>query len=336
MKSSNTIYVDPKGHKPALWFCTKLLLLFASCTSLPPHPHPPPTEPLKKAASELELPRKAQPPPKEPISPGDWIHFTQSFDPQLTGKFNVEWDGFMHLPYDVTLPVQGLTEEELRTTLERTYQPYYKKPIRFEIALGERKRWVEVGGLVLHPGKILVQRDANLDQLIAAAGGIHPESAAKFAQIQSDTQTQIISLDDYFDRGDESGVPDWRGGERVTFMRESPNPPIHLLGEIRRPGDIPFKPGAGFIYYLNKGLGPTQFANLNQVELIKASGPYSTSIHFDASQGPEALSPTKFTIDQGDTLIIHPEKPGFFDRTTQILAALGGLTATLAALIIIL
>ena len=289
------------------------------------------TDPPKSGTPSVSVASRLQDPTNDPVSPGDWIMISQTFDKALTGKFQVQFDGTVQLPYDKTLLIQGLSLDELRALLQRTYQSYYQTPLTLEVSLGERKRWIEIGGLVNHPTRILVRKDEALDQIISAAGGLHSDASAKFAKIESENQTQLVNLEDYFDRGDDTGIPDWHGGEKITLLRESPEPPIHLLGEVRRPGDIPYKSGADFLYYLNKALGPTQFADLKQIQLIKNQGSDSQSIRFEATDHPNSQ-----IIEKGDILLVPADKPGIFDRVIQILAGIGGLSATVAALILIL
>lgn len=312
-----------------LVLCTTLV--FASCTTAPQAPESQVIQEPSRLTVNPSTSGAIESSSTDVVSPGDWITVSQAVDSKLNGKFNVEFDGALKLPYDVTLAVQGLTLSEVRGAIHRAFQRYYQTPLSLDISVGERKRWIEVGGLVTHPGRMLIRKDANLDEVIAAAGGIQTDHTARFVKIESESQVQVISLDDFYGRGDDSGVPDWRGGERVTILRESPEPPVHLLGEVRSPGDVQFKPGADFLYYLNQVQGPTQYANLNKIELIRTRDPQRPSVEFVANaihQFP--------TIERGDVLLVHAEKPSFFDRAVQALTALGSMAATIAALVIIL
>lgn len=276
--------------------------------------------------------QKADPRPKiAPLSPGDWVEISEAIDPKLNGKYQVEFDGSIHLPYQIQISTEGLNLSEFKSKLIRIYQKFYRNPLQFQISWGERRRWIEVGGLVVHPGRILVRPQANLDEIIAQAGGLTPTSPARFAKIEDEIHSSVVSLGDYFDRGEDTGIPDWQGGERITLLRESPEPPIHLLGEVRSPGDIPYQQGADFLYYLNQGLGPTQFADLQKIELIRGSSGQPFSKRFNLNERSDHPA-----LEKGDTLLIHSIQPGLFERVVQAMTGVGALVASVAALVLIL
>jgi protein involved in polysaccharide export with SLBB domain len=267
----------------------------------------------------------------EHLAPGDTVLVSSSLDQDINGKFTVEFDGVLKLPYHVHISALNMTLGQLKAAITAAYQPYYQTPPQIDLSLIEHKRWVELHGLVAKPNRILVSVDASLDQLIAEAGGILPQSSARFAKIELAQESRILSLEEYFNTGDHSLIPTWRGGEKITILRDHPEQMIHILGEVRNPGDVAYKPGANFLYYFTKVGGPTQFANLSQIELFQKASDPKRSYQFSVSDITDHPR-----LQAGDLLIFRPVGPSTFDRIIQILTTFGAVAAATAALVIIL
>ena len=127
-------------------------------------------EALKSEAKAKHAPKVVR--PRNQIAPGFEIKVTNLEDENLNGKYRVDFDGVVKLPYDVRIQTTGLTKAKLQERVAAAYRGFYKSDPGIEVRIVEKKYWVEVRGLVDKPGKYLVRQKTSLDELIGMADGL--------------------------------------------------------------------------------------------------------------------------------------------------------------------
>lgn len=276
----------------------------------------------------------------EVLAPGFQIRLRHLEDKTLNGSFRVNFNGFIDLPYRVTIKAAGMGLEDFRKEVLKAYQPYFRSGIKVGIELGEKNYYVDVRGLVYKPGRILIKADTTIDELIAMAGGFPTGSNVKFAKISNAAEQRLIDLEAYYKTGSPLRFEPWRGGETVFFQREESadvseggdaSNRINLLGEVRKPGEITFRKGADIYYYLTQAEGPTKDSNLDKVEIIRAEGSARRSIAFDLSDPSQAPA-----LKSGDIVIFHAEKVSTFQKGLTAATAIATIISTVALLILAL
>lgn len=250
--------------------------------------------------------------PAKEIAPGYLIRIRCDEDEKLNGDFRVAFDGTVALPYGVLLDTAGLEVRDFNSRLTQEYRRFFKTAPSIQVAVVEKKYWVDVRGLVQKAGKYLVGSESSLDEIIAKAGALRTGEGptAEFVKIDQLGTSATLKLSDYYRGVADALIPQWQGGEIVFFQSEgiagSPVTPvtesnIQLLGQVSAPGEYRIKPGADFLYYLIKAGGPADGANLEHIEVIRIENAKRKSISFSLEDIEDLPD-----IRSGDIVMVHP------------------------------
>jgi protein involved in polysaccharide export with SLBB domain len=270
------------------------------------------------------------------IAPGFLLNMRVPDDPKLNGDFRVDFDGNLQLPYDMTVNTMGMTLSSLEKKLTELYRPYFKTSSMVKLHVKERRYWVDVRGLVVKPGRYLVDQNSSLDELIAAAGGLSKESMPRFVRIQKGQRMQVLDLDQYLSKGEERPqIVAWLGGEQVFFQKDLSDIaqkststyyplPIYVLGEVRKPGEYSAKSGYDFLDFFTQANGFTESADLNRIEVIRRTEGRLQVYEFSWDNLGRAPAP-----HEGDVVLVHADKETRAERRitifSSVLAALAGV-----------
>jgi protein involved in polysaccharide export with SLBB domain len=301
------------------------------------------TEETSNQTDSQSTPAEAQKTSADLIAPGYLFRLSQLEDERLNGKFRVDFDGRLNLPYGVTIFAKDLTLDELRLKVAEAYRPFFKSSAPIEIYLERTSYWIEVRGPVSKPGRFLIKKGGSLDEVLAMAGGFKADAGSvKFLKIVQGKEIKAISLDHYYDSGDISQKLAWKGGDILFFQRELASDEgltensiytktIKFLGEVRKPGDIGYKKDSDFYYYLAKAGGPTSAADLEKVMLVRGKDYERQAIDFSA-ESINKMPP----IQEGDTLIVYSDRPSSFQKFIQTSATVMTLLTSIAFLVFVL
>lgn len=245
------------------------------------------------------------------------LHFLE--DKTLNGDFRVDFDGNLTLPYNIIINTRGLSISQLRKRLIGLYRPFFKTSAGIDLQVRERKYWLDVRGLVLKPGRFLVDPNTSLDQVILTAGGLDKETPPQFIRIQKGQKSFSLDLNRYYSRGESHPqILGWLGGEVLFFQKEIADSmdeqtrstpyrsPIYLLGEVRKPGEYLPKGGAEFIDFIAQAGGFTDRADLNKLEIIRRNDGRARDYMFSWDGFQRAPKPL-----QGDVIMVHAEAHDF-------------------------
>ena len=303
------------------------------------------SSPQSKTSSESEVAQSSDQvssptntiPEDERVAPGFEFRLAQLEDKSLNGKFRVNFDGVLERPYDVRIPVRNVKLSDLQSIVSEKYKPFFRNGQAPTLRLSSREYWIEVRGLVGKPGRYLVKQATTLEEVISLAGGFN-EKVLWVRVEQNDGQGNVdqrtINLAEFFNTGDVSQLPKWEGGEKVFFLREdaggqiSTTRAVQMLGEVRKPGAIPFRPGLGFYDYLTSAGGPSNYMNPDRVELFRgAPGQTKTKITFSLSE-PETVP----SIQNGDLIVVHAERIRWWERIISTASQAATVITTLLIL----
>ena len=122
-----------------------------------------------------------------------------------------------------------------------------------------------------------------------------------------------------------SADPVWRDGPSAT-----PDQPIYILGEVRRPGMYPAEAGADFVEYMKRVHGFAETADLDKIEFLRHSG--GTWHVRRVSWSRLDLAPTPRA---GDAIMVHSNRQSKFERRLQLGTLIASLLASLSALFVV-
>src|SRR5207249_11115166 len=106
--------------------------------------------------------------------------------------------------------------------------------------------------------------------------------------------------------------------------------PVYVLGEVRKPGAYAAQPGADLVNFVSQSNGFTEAADLDRIEIIRATGSGKRVYDISWDQLRDAPAPLP-----GDVVMIHANKQSKSERRFQLWAVMASLLASLASLAIV-
>src|SRR5690554_4174760 len=155
---------------------------------------------------------------KDHMAPGHLFSIYHPSDEKLKGRFRVDFQGALRLPYDVRINVKGLTFRELREEVLNRYAKFFQRGVEnVDFKLLRRDYLVEVRGFVKNSGRYYVSRNEGIDKVIDKAGGLKGSMAETFYKAALDQQgtSYAISLNQFYQDSERANAFTWTGGDRV-------------------------------------------------------------------------------------------------------------------------
>ena len=274
------------------------------------------------------------------IAPGFEIKLSSLEDQSLNGKFMVEFESRLRLPYNVTINTEGLNRDTLHAKINEAYSKFFKTQPNIGVAIAEEKYWIDIRGLVDKPGRFRVKSSTSLDEALSLAGGLQKTATVRYVKIQQGPGSTTIKLSDYYAGSANDQIPKWQGGDIVFFQSDRDytadvadleNAYVQLIGEVRTPGEYRYLKGADFYYYLAKAGGPTEKADLLKIEVLRnLAGQGKTSSMFELSDPKEVP-----LVRAGDMIFLHADKTTPSERTVSLAAGIFGILNTMLVIILL-
>jgi len=228
--------------------------------------------------------------------------------PELNSTVTVAPDGTIVLPQPIgAIPAKGLTRAQLEEAIRQKLSPHISGGVNVTVQMIEYKsRKIAIFGEVRSPGIYTYVQIPPLPEILARAGGLTPTAdLMRIMVLSPDHQkpTQIINLQQLLQQT-QPAWPQLLPGDTVfvspqhLLVPEEQAPPpatetpndlelpaptasapvqgmtpsqifITVLGEVSRPATYQVAPGATVLDVLNLAGGPTLFADLQRVTLIR-------------------------------------------------------------------
>lgn len=275
---------------------------------------------------------------KNLVAPGFVFTLSHSSDDQIKGDFQIDFQGKLKLPYDVTINTLGMSFDELTETVTKEYSKFYRpinNTISFKLKL--ERYFIEVRGLVKKPQRILVEKNENLDNILAMCDGVNGDLKKDdfLASIKQNGRYYSISLRDYFQNKYFSQQFNWVGGDVIFIKHLGPEstilPMVNIMGAIKKPGKYIYKEKISFYDYLQIAGGIEPDIDYNQTFLIRQSSDLTQKIQFnllDVNEVPK--------IYPGDILILTSNSKSNVDtilnRSSQIAAIVSSIALVLISI----
>ncbi len=336
-----------KTHNFTFLLLTLAILVFSGCASKKERAEfPYSLDGLTSVASEssgqnIPAPKFNKNEADPMVEPGFLFEMSNLEDRTLNGLFRVDFDGTLKLPYNVKINTEKLRASDVKSRMASAYQKFFQTQSAFSVNLAKREYLVEVRGLVEKPGRLVMAANESLESLIRRAGGLkidrdRKEYEPRYLRVEKKDKTEFaLPLADYFKSGSLSGNFVIDGGDKLVFQVDAPTNPataqalntIQLMGEIVRPGDISYKPGADIYYYLKLAGGPTAAASLTDIRIVRGQSNNRVIAELDSlEEGRQPL------LLPGDLIIVASDKATKFERKVSTGA---GLASILSAILLI-
>jgi polysaccharide export outer membrane protein len=168
------------------------------------------------------------------LGPGDLIEVSVYNVPELATKARVSNSGDVYLPLIDYVHVEGLTQEEAQTVIEKRLEDggFVRSPHVTIFVDEANSQGVTVIGEVGKPGIYPDPVDHKLYQIISEAGGFTQAASRKIAIIRHN-QSEPIRIELPRNLSDDtSGNVDVLPGDTVTIPRA---PIVYVVGDVSRP-----------------------------------------------------------------------------------------------------
>lgn len=275
------------------------------------------------------------------IAPGNLFSIYHSSDSKLSGKFRVDFNGVLHLPYNVNVDVTNRTFEEVKEIVLTEYRKFFQKgveSVRFELSI--KSYWVEVRGLVKKPGRYLVRPTDTLDIVVDLAGGVLGDISTNYysALIKSSNFDYKVLLNRYYESSENVDKIKWFGGDNIFITKldslsgvSNEIPFVTLIGGVNKPGKILHQRDASLFYYIEKSGGLIQGLGYDECYVFRntSEGLKRIKFNFDKPESMPLLFPN-------DTVYLNSKVQTEGDIWLLRLGQIGGILSTAALLIIAL
>lgn len=263
----------------------------------------------------------------EPIGVGDTLIIDLAGEPDFATTFVVDRQGQIKVPQLGLIQVAGSEPGALQDRLRLALSQYYLELDQLTVSVTERRLLIRVLGYVNQPGEVLLSRNATLQMVLQAAGGLRSGAQLDQLQIQRDQSTQVVNYKAYLDSGNPNLLPPLQSLDTV-FVPASPKTgnveadfdpnrladsgdassareAIKVFGEVNRPGSFAFNPDLSLVDLLMRAGGVTRYASVEQIRVISGGQPAVFNLKGYLDSGDASLLPA---IQPGTTLFIPKQE----------------------------
>src|ERR1700722_2399861 len=237
------------------------------------------------------------------LGAGDLIEVNVYNVPELATKARVSNSGDVYLPLIDYIHVQGLTQEEAQTVIEKRLEDggFVRSPHVTIFVDDAQSQGVTVLGEVSKPGIYPDVASHKLYEVISEAGGFTPNASRKIGVIRRN-QPQAIQIVLPRNLSDDlSGNVDVLPGDTITVPRA---PIIYVVGDVGRPSGLLVDNGTLTVLQAIALAGGTNHtAKMGGVRIIRKTPAGMTGTRVQLKKMLEAKSPD-VTLQADDILFI--------------------------------
>lgn len=245
------------------------------------------------------------------IGPGDVLSIETRQRPEASvERLVVSPDGKVAIPRIGIVNVKNTTIDWLTEAVQTELKNYYNEP-EVNIMITEyNNNKVFVLGRISNPGRVELEGDGSLLEVLAACGGLPTIAEEAFltrAMIFRGKDTVMwVNLRELLNEGNTAMNPKLRNND-VIFIPESDDELVYVLGEVRNPGAVKLKTELSYLDAVMAVGGPTYGAKKNRLYLIRKDG--STGYVQPVDMGvmiAEGDFRQDFLLKDGDILYVTP------------------------------
>ena len=259
------------------------------------------------------------------LGAGDLIEVSVYNVPELASKVRVSNSGDVYLPLIDYVHVDGLTQEEAQTLIEKRLADggFVRSPHVTIFVDEASSQGVTVIGEVLKPGIYPDVSDHKLYEVISEAGGFSPSASRKIAIIRRN-QTEPVRIDLPRNLADDlSGNIDILPGDTITVPRA---PIIYVVGDVGRPSGLLVDNGSlTVLQALALAGGTNRTAKLGAARIIRKGAAGMIETKLEIKKMLEAKTPD-VTL-QADDILFIPVSAGKIAAARTFEAAMSMATA---------
>ncbi|GBE30934.1 polysaccharide biosynthesis/export protein [bacterium BMS3Bbin04] len=194
--------------------------------------------------------------------------------PEFSQTVVVHDDGTTDYPLLGNVPIDGMSPEDLNQLLTSVLKRVIDRPLVFVNLSHYAMVELRVVGAVQAPGDTEVRAPADIQNVLASAGGPEPEADLRRVAIIRETESgrvvQQVNLLDYASQDPDSFEPVYvLPGDLVVVPLLERDSYVRVIGAVNIPGPYVPDNNATVIDMIYLAGGPSRFADLNHVRYIQ-------------------------------------------------------------------
>lgn len=241
------------------------------------------------------------------LAAGSQIRLSSAEEPILNAILDVDWEGFAQVPLCGGMRVKDVHIKDAEDLLRHCLRRYYKKLPDFQMqevqprsVLVKVAQRGETGRVTKVPPQLSVQ------SLLSREGYLL--SAEQTVRLLSPYGLDLVAgaTDVQWTRSFA-----WIGGETLIVEKNSESKPtetIDVLGEVRKPGRLNYRPSQTVLDVIRDVQGPTPQADSESVIIYRRLNGEKIETRWNDEQ--EKIQP-------GDVIFIPAQKEGTFDKSLR-------------------
>jgi polysaccharide export outer membrane protein len=202
------------------------------------------------------------------IGVGDKLSISVWDVPELSASVVVRPDGKISFFHVGDVRVEGHTPLEVKKKLSQALKSFVADPDVTVIVAEIDSQDLFIVGEVAKPGRYNLRKRISLMHLLALAGGVLPTADLQGAFVLRDDQRLDVDFMQLLHKSDMKQNKVLRGYDLV-YIPNNLEKGITVMGEINRPGIIPYRQGLTLSNVITLSGGTNEFANLSKVMIIK-------------------------------------------------------------------
>lgn len=238
------------------------------------------------------------------LGSGDLLEVAVYNVPELASKVRVSNSGDIYLPLIDYVHVDGLTQEEAQTLIEKRYEDggFVRNPHVTIFVDDATSQGVTVIGEVAKPGIYPDVADHKLYELISEAGGFTPAASRKISIFrQNQTDPIRVTLPRNLAE-DASGNVEINPGDTITVPRA---PVVYVVGDVGHPSGFLVDNGTlSVLQALALAGGVNRTAKLGAARIIRKGPGGMSEVKLEVKKMLEAKSPDQML--QADDILFVP------------------------------
>ena len=183
---------------------------------------------------------------------------------------------------------------------------------------GDSNDAIKVFGEVHRPGVFKYKDGASLVDMLMRAGGVTRYAGVEQIRVINAGAPKPFNMREYLDTGNPDLMPNIGKGDTIFVPQMSDQvkvgaKTVYVIGEVKIPGAYETKDGATFFDILSNAGGPTRFAEVRQMRILRKDGSVDP-FDFQAYTEQTDNAPDLPIIQPGDAILV-PEKTDMNEKS---------------------
>ncbi|MBO9493324.1 SLBB domain-containing protein [Thalassotalea sp. G20_0] len=185
---------------------------------------------------------------------------------------------------------------------------------------------IKVFGEVIKPVSFPFEEGINVVDALLKGGGVTRYANVEQIRVLSGLEPKMFNLKQFLESGKDEDLPILDPGATIFVAQQVDSVSggarkVYVMGQVQNPGAFETSEGVGFLDVIANSGGPTQYADIRSVRLLKSDG---TVVPFNFQAFTEGRISGFPSIDSGDA-VFFPEKGPESDQSWIKLKTSGSL-----------